>query len=139
VFDEAASGVRSDTEDEVTQANLVMHGLRALLSGSEEEITDAVIGGIQNSTEIPNFEKTSLISKLADMDGSIPDLITKAAMCLTGGSAALDLGPFHVRSPKDLYEARAKLLCERKTELELPNDRRHRPRANDLLLLCLRG
>ncbi|GMI51946.1 hypothetical protein TeGR_g11838 [Tetraparma gracilis] len=103
VFDEAASGVRSDTEDEVTQANLVMHGLRALLSGSEEEITDAVIGGIQNSTEIPNFEKTSLISKLADMDGSIPDLITKAAMCLTGGSAALDLGPFHVRSPKDLY------------------------------------
>ncbi len=96
IFDEEASHPLHDS-DEVTQANLVMMGLRQQLLDSEDDITKAINDAIDGSS-LPKFEKSSLKSKLAEV--SVAALGTKAAMCLTSGAS---FTPFHTMSARDLY------------------------------------
>jgi hypothetical protein len=101
VFDEEASSPRDDQTDEVTQMNLVTLGLKQLLTDNNDAITQALVAAINNSTEIPAFEKSKLVGKIEDV--ALSDLLTKASICLTDGVQGLNDGQFHTRSPRDLY------------------------------------
>ncbi|GMH63395.1 hypothetical protein TL16_g03699 [Triparma laevis f. inornata] len=96
VFDEVASHPRSDTNDTVVQANLVAMGLRTMVQGMDSMIETKIQTWISNQSAVIQ----PILHKLLD-DEDPADLITKAAICLTSGKDAM--GPFHRRSPRDLY------------------------------------